>query len=340
MTAQASSSGQPTPERIFETLTAYQRTEVLRTAIELDLFTAIGEGANTVEPLAKRCQASQRGIRMLSDNLAAAGLLTKHKQQYSLTEESAKFLDRRSPHCVAAAARFLTLPHLMEGYRNLSEVVRSGRNGLGGQGSIEPENPIWVDFARSMGPIQAPFAEAIAQILHADAGEKWKVLDIAAGHGRFGVALAQHNPNAEIFAVDWPAVLQVAEENARLAGVSARYHQIPGNAFDVDLGSGYDVILLTGFLHHFDPVPIEQLLRRINAALAPNGRVVTLEFVPNEDRVTPPATAAWAINMLVTTPAGDAYTFAEYDRMFRNAGFASNELVRVPGTEALILSRK
>ena len=339
MASQAGSPG-ATPERIFEILTGYQRTEALRAAIELDVFTAIGEGANTVAALTKRCKATERGIRMISDNLTALGLIAKHGQEYSLTEESAKFLDRRSPACVAAVAGFLTLPKLMDSYRNIAEVVRSGQNALGGQGSIEPENPIWVDFARSMGPLQMPFAEAIARTLGADAGQKWKVLDIAAGHGTFGIVVAKHNPNAEIYALDWPAVLKVAQEHARKAGVEARYHTIPGSAFEVDLGSGYDVVLLTGFLHHFDSTTIEKLLKRIHAALAPNGRVVTLEFVPNDDRVTPPMTAGWAINMLVTTPAGDAYPFSEYDRMFKNAGFSSSELIRVPGPEALILSKR
>lgn len=339
MALQASSGG-PTPERIFEILTGYQRTEALRAAIELDLFTAIGEGANTVAALAKRCKATERGIRMLSDNMGALGLLEKRGQEYGLTDESAKFLDRRSPACVAAVAGFIALPQFMDAYRNIAEVVRSGQNALGGQGSIEPENPIWVDFARSMGPLQMPFAQAIARTLNADAGQKWKVLDIAAGHGTFGIVVAKHNPNAEIYALDWPAVLKVAQEHAHKAGVNARYHTIPGSVFDVDLGSGYDVVLLTGFLHHFEPATIEKLLKRIHGALAPNGRVVTLEFVPNDDRVTPPMTAAWAINMLVTTPQGDAYAFSEYERMFRNAGFSSSELIRVPGPEALIVSKK
>ena len=83
-------------------------------------------------------------------------------------------------------------------------------------------------------------------------GQKWKVLDIAAGHGMYGVTIAKQNPNAEIFAVDWPQVLQVAEENANAAGVAARYHKIPGSAFEVDFGNDYDLVLLTGFLHHFD----------------------------------------------------------------------------------------
>jgi cyclopropane fatty-acyl-phospholipid synthase-like methyltransferase len=192
-----------------------------------------------------------------------------------------------------------------------------------------------------MGTLQAPTAETMAAVLNSGAGEGWKVLDIAAGHGVYGIAVARHNPNAEIFALDWPAVLDVARENARHAGVEARYHSIPGSAFEVDFGSGYDVILLTGFLHHFGPEVIGTLLRKLRGALAQNGRVATLEFVPNEDRVTPPDTATWTINMLAMTRSGDAYTFAEYRRMFRSAGFRSNELVRLPANpQSVILSRE
>lgn len=88
-------------------------------------------------------------------------------------------------------------------------------------------------------------------MLNASASAKWKVLDIAAGHGMYGVTIAKHNPNAEIFAVDWPRVLDVAKENAQAAGVAARYHTLPGNAFEVEFGKDYDLALLTGFLHHF-----------------------------------------------------------------------------------------
>ena len=102
----------------------------------------------------------------------------------------------------------------------------------------------------------------------------------------------------------------------------------------------YDVILLTGFLHHFDPAAIGKLLRKVHAALAQNGRVVTLEFIPNEDRVSPPESASFSMNMLGATPAGDAYPFSELKRMFEDAGFSSNELRRLPGPESVIVSRK
>lgn len=156
----------------------------------------------------------------------------------------------------------------------------------------------------------------------------------------YGVTLAKHNPNAEIFAVDWPRVLDVAKENAQAAGVAARYHTLPGNAFEVEFGKDYDLVLLTGFLHHFDASAIEALLRKIHLALKPDGAVVSVEFVPNEDRVTPPIPAAFSMVMLGSTRAGDAYPFSEYDRMFRAAGFSSSELRRTAGPQSFIISKK
>jgi SAM-dependent methyltransferase len=330
----------PNPERIFETLNAYQKTAALKTAIELDVFTAVAEGVTTHAALAKRCQASERGMRILCDYLVVNGFLTKNEGHYGSTPDAATFLDRRSPTYVGAAAKFLALPEMMNLYYDLPAIVRAGGSIKGEEGTAEPDSAKWVEFARSMSGLQRMPAEALAGLLEARSGQKWKVLDIAAGHGMYGVTIAKQNPNAEIFAVDWPQVLKVAGENAEAAGVRARFHELPGSAFDVDFGKDYDVVLLTGFLHHFDQQTIISLLRRVHAALKPGGRAVSAEFVPNEDRVSPPAPAAFSMIMLGTTRAGDAYTFAEYDEMFRTAGFNSNEIHRAPGPQSFIISKK
>jgi len=192
-----------------------------------------------------------------------------------------------------------------------------------------------------MAPLLATPAEFIAKMVGADSGAKWKVLDIAAGHGLFGITIARHNPNAKIVAVDWAAVLEVARENAIKAGVADRHTLLPGSAFEVDFGSGYDLVMLTNFLHHFDMATNEGLLRKIHDALAPGGRVVTVEFIPNEDRVSPPMDATFSMMMLGSTAAGDAYTFSEYDRMFGNAGFARSEMrVLTPMPNRVIVSYK
>lgn len=331
----------PAPTLFFETMNAYQRTSALKGAIQLDVFTAIGEGAQTAATIAARRQTSERGMRILCDYLVIIGFLTKTGANYGLTPESAMFLDRRSPAYLGGAERFLGSPTLVDAYKDMAAIVRKGGEVMSAHGTMDPEHPIWVDFARSMAPMMAMPAESIAKLTGAADGANWKVLDIAAGHGLFGIAIARHNPNAKIVAIDWLRVLEVAQENAASAGVSSRYQTIPGNAFELDFGTGYDMVLLTNFLHHFDPPTCETLLRKVCGALKPSSSAVTFEFVPNEDRVSPPATAAFSMMMLGTTEKGDAYTFSEFDRMFRNAGFTHSELHPLPPlVEQVIISRK
>ena len=332
---------QPSPELFFQTVNSYQRTAALKAAIELDVFSAVGDGNATAGEIAARCGASERGTRILCDYLVIVGLMTKEGGRYRLTQDSAFFLDRRSPAYMGGTLEFLLTPSLVAGFEDLAAAVRNGGTTLDEGGTVAPENPIWVKFARAMAPMMFMPAQAIAAMSGDLAGRKVKVLDVAAGHGLFGIAFARQYPESEVFALDWPAVLEVSKENARAAGVAERYHAIEGSAFDADLGRDYDVVLLTNFLHHFDPPTCETLLGKVRAALKDGGRALTLEFVPEEDRVTPPVSAAFSLMMLAGTPGGDAYTFSELERMFSNAGFARSELRDLPASpEKLVVSHK
>jgi 2-polyprenyl-3-methyl-5-hydroxy-6-metoxy-1,4-benzoquinol methylase len=192
-----------------------------------------------------------------------------------------------------------------------------------------------------MAPTARFTATALADALGRPDRDRVDVLDIAAGHGFFGITLASRHPGTHVTALDWASVLAVAEENARAAGVADRFRRLPGSAFDVDWGGPYDLVLLTNFLHHFDPPTCETVFRKAHAALKPGGRCVTVEFVPDEDRVTPAPAATFTLVMLVTTRSGDVYTFSEYDRMARNAGFAQSELLELsPAPQRAIVSHR
>ncbi len=334
-------TAQPSPEHFFQLANAYQSTAALKAAVELEIFTAVAEGERDAQSIAERCGASERGVRILCDYLVVAGLLTKEGGAYGLTGDSAVFLDRRSPAYMGSSLEFLLAPTLTSNFEDLAGVVRRGGTLSDGGGTVAFENPLWVKFARAMVPMAAPVADALPPLAGAGAGRQ-RVLDIAAGHGLYGLAFARHNPEAEVVALDWPAVLEVAKENARGAGVAAeRFSTIEGDAFTAEYGEGYDVILLTNFLHHFDPPTCEELLRKVRAALAPEGVALTLEFVPNEDRVTPPVAAAFSLTMLASTNGGDAYTYPELERMFANAGFSSSEARPLPASpQQAIVSRK
>lgn len=320
----------PSPIPFFEAVSAYQKTEVMRAALALDVFSAVAEHEGHLPEIAVRCAASERGIRILCDFLVINGFLTKTNGRYALSPDTAPFLLKSSPAYLGESLEFLLSPDLVAGFRDLAGCVRQGGTTVSARGTMETQHPVWVKFARVMGPVIGRSAPFIAELVDAKAGRPFEVLDIAAGHGLFGIAFARRNPRTRVTAQDWAPVLEVAREHARQVGVIDRYRLLPGDAFEVDLGTGYDVVLLTNFLHHFDVPTCERLLGRVARSLKPGGTAVTLEFVPNQDRVTPPAAATFALTMLATTAAGDAYTFNEYESMFRRVGFSRSTLHPVP----------
>jgi len=329
------------PALFFETLNGFHRTEALKAALELNLFTHISEGKKTPEAIAAACTASPRGIRILADYFVILGFLRKDGQNYELPPDAAVFLSRKSPAYLGGISEFLLTPDMQNSFAHLTEATRRGGTALSDEGTVSYDNPVWVAFARAMAPIMQMPAQLLAGLVGGDRSQKLRVLDVAAGHGLFGVTIAQQYPNAQITALDWPNVLAVASENARNRGVGDRHRTLPGSAFDVDWGGPYDLVLLTNFLHHFDVTTCEKIAAKAYAALAPGGRAMTLEFVPNDDRVTPPGTASFALVMLATTAHGDAYTFAEYERMFAKVGFARSEFHPLaPTTQQAIVSHK
>jgi hypothetical protein len=332
----ANAGAQPNPSIVFEMLSRYQHSAALKGAIELDIFTHIADGAVTAAEIAKRAKASEKGVRVLCDFMTIQGLLTKQGIDYALTPTAGAFLNQHSPAYMGSAAKFLLHPDVAGYFQDMATVVRNG--GASSQATVSPDNAVWVEFAKSMVPIVAMTSKIVAGIV-ARPGQKVKVLDVAAGHGLFGIAIAQANPAAEIVALDWAAVLDVAKENAQKMGVANRFSTIAGDAFTVDLGSGYDLVLLPNFLHHFSMEENVTLLKRIRGAMKAGGQVATVEFVPNEDRVTPPMSAGFAMQMLGGTPHGDAYTFSEYQKMFSDAGFGASTLHELePTPERLVLT--
>lgn len=332
----------PSPTRFIQAISGYQSTAAIKCAVEIGLFTAIGAGYTTVAALSEHCHASAKGIRILCDFLTVHEFLTKNDGNYGLTPDSAIFLDRQSPAYLGGITTMFAGNTLKRGFDELTDAVRKGTTQLNDQGgTVSPDHPVWQDFARSMLAMMMPPAETIATLIKADEGAPLKVLDLAAGHGLFGITIARRNPNASIYALDWKSVLDIAREHALSAGVLDRWHTIEGSAFEVEFGVDYDVVLITNFYHHFSIPVVESLMRKVHGALKPNGVAVTLEFVPNADRITPPDAATFPMIMLATTAEGDAYTFEQYDEMYRNCGFPHNEHHRLTNhAESVILSRK
>jgi ubiquinone/menaquinone biosynthesis C-methylase UbiE len=305
---------------VFDIAIAYQKTAALIAAVRLDIFTAIGSETVSVNKLVARTGASSRGLRILCDCLTVLGLLKKDGASYSLTYIARTFLDESSPFARGKIVDFVAAPEMIDlFFRDPASYVRNG--GSTGLANISPDHPLWVRFANGMAPFAAKNAKRVAAHVAAFSNSPHTVLDIAAGHGLYGIEIAKAVPDALITAVDWASVLAVAKANAAAAGVIDRFRTVEGDALELDWGCDFDLVILPNFLHHFDMGTCVSLLRKTKLSLAPDGQALGVEFVPNEDRISPPIPAMFAFWMLATTPAGDAYTTCELEEMARNAGF-------------------
>jgi len=325
----------PSPALVFDTINAYQKTAALKTAVELDLFTVLDQGPCTAGEAAARCGANVRGTRILCDYLVVLGLLTKNGERYGLTPDSAVFLSRKSPACAGGTLEFMLSHDIKGAFDQLTTAVRRGGTAQSKQGTLAPEHPVWISFARTMGILSIPAANALADLVPLDPARNSKVLDISASHGQWGLAFAHKNSKVRVVALDWAPILEIARHNARTAGMGERFSTIAGSAFDAELGSDYDVVLVPNFLHHFSTADCVRFLKRVHTALRPGGKVAIVEFVPNADRVTPPAAAAFSLIMLATTPEGDAYTLTELSNMLAKSGFKSPAAHQLPASMSI-----
>ena len=231
---------QPSPDLFIDAAFGYLKTAAIQAAVGLDLFTAIAQEDGDVDRVAARTGASKRGVRILCDYLTVQGFLQKDEGSYSLTPSTQMFLTTTSPAWIGSIAHFLCSPEMTTLFLDdPASFVRNG--GSVGLGNLAPDHPAWVKFALAMVPFMRPTAGALADEVARLPTPPKRVLDIAAGHGVFGISVAQAVPQAEITAVDWQAVLEVADENARAAGA-------PDQPFEhrQDRGGGFSGIRLDG----------------------------------------------------------------------------------------------
>jgi 2-polyprenyl-3-methyl-5-hydroxy-6-metoxy-1,4-benzoquinol methylase len=326
---------------VLDAALAYQKTAALLAAVKLDIFTVIGAEMMTPDDIAFRIGASSRGLRILCDYLTVLGLLKKKNLSYGLTHAAEIFLNGSSPLAMGSIVDFLAAPEMFALFLDdpTSYVRRGGSRGLANVTSdnVASDNPLWARFAHAMAPLAAITAKRVAAYVAALSEPPYTVLDIAAGHGLYGIEVAKAIPDALITAIDWPEVLGILHLNAEAAGVSNQFRTLAGNAFDLEWGFDFDLIILANFMHHFDRSTCTSLLRKAKANLAIGGQALAVDFVPNEDRISPPLPVMFAFWMLASTPGGDAYTANDLDEMARDAGFRGATTQPLPPTQQTLI---
>ena len=308
----------PGPDIIIEQLLGCPKPAALNAALKADLFTLIARGSHEPAAMAARTGHEARRLRILCDYLAVNSLLEKRGAAYRLTPASAAFLDARSPDYIGVIADFLASGEAFARY--LSRPERFLEATAGRTAPDAAERAEWVVFAKAMGDFVKGTAEQTAAAIAAWLEPPTRILDIAAGSGVFSRLLARSLPTARFTLLDLPEVIEQSRAENAGDALYNRSNLVGGDAFDVDWGEGYDLVLLSNFLHHFSSRDCGALFRKARRAITNTGQVAVVDFVPDEARLSPPFAVAFAFNMLVATAEGDTYTRLELEAMAREAG--------------------
>jgi predicted O-methyltransferase YrrM len=319
------------PDRLNEMIRGFMPSRCLLTALELDIFTAVGDGANA-DQIGTRVHANARAVGILLNALVALGLLSKTGDEYRNTPESSRFFVEGSKDNHRDG--LLHTANIWHRWSTLTEVVRDGARVPIDHGNT----PEWtVNFIAGMQRNSRDRAPLVVKALGITGVRR--ILDLGGGSGAYSIAFAKASPDVRCEILDLPEVVPLTSEYVRRAGVSAQVILRAGDMLRDDFGSGYDVVMLNAICHMFSEEQNRDIFRRARQALAPNGRLVVQDFILNPDKTGPLHAALFSLNMLVGTDAGASYSEVEFTSWMKAAGFTEVSRVKLPGPSDLIVGR-
>jgi hypothetical protein len=325
-----------TPERIYQFAFAYAPPLVLEAAIRHRVFDVLESGAKSLDEIQAATGASRRGLSAILNFLVGFDFLRREGEKFALAPESAAFLVSTKPGFQGGLIRH-TSEQLLPNWLQLNEVVATGRpaKSVNQQG---PGSHFFEQFVNDIFPMSYPAAQELARHLAFTAPVS--VLDLAAGSGVWGIALAKSSELVRVTAVDWHGVIPVTQKTVARFGLSDRFTFQEGDLLEAGFGSGHAVATLGHILHSEGEQRSKALLKKTFAALAPGGTIAIAEFLVNADRTGPLNGLTFAINMLVNTDCGDTYSFEEISEWLREAGFTDARTLATHGPSPLILATK
>ena len=328
-----------TPEKIFETYSAFMSTGVLVSSVDLEVYTHIKNGHSTAIEIAKAAQASPRGMEILLNSLVALNFLTKSNDKYQLTPLAEKFLVKDNSAYLGDFVQTADMP--MKDFMHLTEAVRTGKPYL----HIEQEQQGGQEYFKKLVPglfsSTYPSAKVAAEVL--GIGKTWKnldVLDVGAGSGVWGIAFSQLDAGTKVVALDWPGILEITRTFVERFGLNDRFSYLPGDMHKIDFGGEkYDIVILGAVCHGLSEETNRSLFSRVHLSLKRGGRLLISSFIPDDERRSAVMPLLYAAVMLTATE-GNTYTVKEYREWLQGAGFSSIETIDIPGPSPLVIANK
>ncbi len=326
---QAAGSSIRTFEDFRAVVAAYRLPRIIFTALDLDLFTAIGAKAWTVPSLAKKLRVSARGLEILCRNLACAGLLIKSGSRYRNSPLARKELNEKSP-----AYRWAYLDLLRGHWDDWSQLTRSVKRGRPVDNNDAPDDPAYRRrFSWAMHHRSLDVAPKIAAQVNLRGART--LLDLGGGPGTYALAFLKQNPTLKATVCDRAPAIAVAKEIAATVPQGKRLSCLPLDFVTKAIAGRYDVIWFSNVLHIYSPEENQRLFRKMAKALAPGGRLLIQDaFLHDANGLYPQDASLFAVTMLLFTDDGNTYSVRDTTTWLKRAGFVRMRTFRMKkGTE-------
>jgi len=303
------------PNTIREFVSSFQKSRILLSGFELDIFTNVDQSGSSAYQIASKLNLNEHACDRLLNALVTLGFLQKQNQLFFNTEESFEFLSKKGSNYMGG---LMHSNHLWNTWSNLSQVVRTGKSAHPAE--INERGDEWL-YAFIVAMHDRAIKQTPQQLAKIDLTGINTILDIGGGSGAYSMEFVSIKPQIEATVFDLPNVIPITKEFIDKEGYSKKIKTFTGDYTTDDLPTGFDMVFLSAIIHSNSLEVNQNLIKKCFKSLNNNGKIIIQDWIMNNDRTQPTQGAIFAINMLVGTESGDCFTELEVTDMLKDAGF-------------------
>jgi SAM-dependent methyltransferase len=303
-------------DKLLNDVYQYRRAVVVLSAAQAGIFEYfISQRQKTVRDVTKHFSWNERGTEITLNALCALGYLMKEGEFYGIAPEwHSRFNEKEYP---LLKEWLLHEWRLLQRWIHLPEVLQ---NGLPFR---EPEKTAihrnHYNFILSMAHREQQNITSLLKKI--DLSSHRNLLDLGGGPGLFAIALTEKYRQLRATVFDTPETEKIARNFFKNSSAQKRLGFRSGDFLIDDLGGPYDAALLSSVLHIYSPEDNEDLLSQVYNSLMPGGKIIIRDFLLNPKKTGPVIGNLFAVNMLINTERGNAYTYQQMKSWLMRAGF-------------------
>jgi hypothetical protein len=321
------------PGKLLQISGFYWKTCTLHAGVKLDLFTVLGDNKHTCEEIADKINAEPRALAMLLNALTAMELLVKEGDTWANTPQAALFLCKDAPRYIGHM--IMHHQHLVESWSKLDQAVKTGSAVRGRMSTHSDESR----ESFLMGMFTLAMGMAPGMVPKIDLAGRRHLLDLGGGPGTWAIHFCRHNPALSATVYDLPTTRPFAEKTITRFNMADRVAFLDGNYVENPIPGSFDVAWLSHILHGEGMDDCKQIIEKTVAALDSGGMIIIHDFILNDTMDGPLFPALFALNMLLGTQSGQAYSQHQITDMLKQAGVKKIQrlLVDTPNDSGIIM---